>query len=528
MVLPAKASIFLLRRVKESEPDPVTTPEPDDAQVETPPGVTTTVARPTEQSARDARDATRQAERFTAFQLQQRFTESTQFLEQEENFEALSGGDDHITTEDLENAATDETLTEAQRAEAAFLLESTSFRHALDVGAGKGEVDGKISREDVEGMSTELSVQDWSGPTIGLDGAVDSEEEAMAVLDRYGVLADTADGEGGRNGHVSDDDVAALLQDPNLPPELRSAAEYLSENVDLPGSGGGFLDTVSSPFRSAGGWVLDRGADGLDTIGDEVRDTLAPPVDLSDEERSDLMDAAAAARAREEGRDPIPLNEQRNAHLTNTPEQMQEALEGDYQWLEGDVRRDPPVMGHDWQEAGLTLDDWLEVGKESGLGLKLDIKDSESVDAVIDAVQEAGIPSDRLILNVDALAGPGGSGYNVSPEQVSELREAFPDARIAIGAKTTGQPDGTTYTEAQVSEMIRIAETIGGPVMFPLRAEFVTPEIVERLSAHGDVSIWNSPGTYPLEDQAAVEAAEQRFRDMGVTGVIDLRDVDGH
>ncbi len=75
--------------------------------------------------------------------------------------------------------------------------------------------------------------------------------------------------------------------------------------------------------------------------------------------------------------------------------------------------------------------------------------------------------------------------------------------------------------------MIAIADRVGGPVLFPLRAEFVTPEIVERLSPHGDVSIWNSPRTHRLQP-SEVEAETQRFRDMGVTGVIDLRDVDGH
>ena len=127
------------------------------------------------------------------------------------------------------------------------------------------------------------------------------------------------------------------------------------------------------------------------------------------------------------------------------------------------------------------------------------------------------------MFNIDAVTGPGGSGVNASPDEVRRLREAFPDAHIAIGAKTGGTSDGTTYTEAQVSEMIALAEDVGGSVFFPLRAELVTPQIVERLEEHGAVSIWNSPRTYELDGPEAIAADEQRFRDMGVTGVIDLR-----
>ena len=61
---------------------------------------------------------------------------------------------------------------------------------------------------------------------------------------------------------------------------------------------------------------------------------------------------------------------------------------------------------------------------------------------------------------------------------------------------------------------------MGGPVTFPLRAEFVTPEVVETLKPHGTVSIWNDPKTFLPEDKAL---AAKRFREMGVDGMIDLR-----
>ena len=142
-----------------------------------------------------------------------------------------------------------------------------------------------------------------------------------------------------------------------------------------------------------------------------------------------------------------------------------------------------------------------------------------AIDGVIEAVQASGVDESRLMFNVDALAGPGGSGHNASPDDVRRLREAFPNAHIAIGAKT----GGTTYSEAQVSQMIALADDVGGSVFFPLRAELVSPQIVERLESHGHVSIWNSTHTYDLDGPSAIAADEQRFRDMGVSGIIDLR-----
>ena len=58
---------------------------------------------------------------------------------------------------------------------------------------------------------------------------------------------------------------------------------------------------------------------------------------------------------------------------------------------------------------------------------------------------------------------------------------------------------------------------------FPLRAEFVTPQVVARLKPHGSVSIWNDPRSYVPDDE---ELETRRFREMGVDGMIDLRGKD--
>lgn len=520
-------TLRLDRRILDNTPKIFRAPDAEPSKAAEPERVETTTRTATTETAETARAAHAASGAWAAHQLHQKFEATTAFLANEENFEVLSGGDDHITKEDLERVRDgDVEATDAQRDHARFVLASPSFRNALDIGAGRGDVDDKISRDDVDAVRTELSESDWSGPTIGVDGAIDSKAEARIVLERYGLLSDAAAGKGSKNGHFSEDDAAALLDDPNIPADLRAAARFIVDGeIDLPSDGTGWRDRLSNLPGDIAGAIGGEAADVAGDIGDVARGGLLPPESLSDERRAELLDAAEAAADRPAT--DLPLNEQRNAHLTNSSSQMLDALEGDYQWLEGDVRRDPPVMGHDYHQAGLTLDDWLEIGNASGLGLKLDIKESRSIDGLIEAVERADIPSDRLMINVDALAGPGGSGYNVSPADVERLREAFPGARISIGAKTGGQPEGTTYTESQVNEMIALAERVGGPVLFPLRAEFVTPEIVERLSPHGDVSIWNSPRTHRLE-AFEVEAEVQRFRDMGVTGVIDLRDVDGH
>lgn len=487
------------------------------------PGVTRTAAgwrTPTGTTARDARARHLAGENLRAAQLHGELTRATRTLR--DNFDVFAGGDGHITTDDLRRIrdSRDPSVTQEMRDRARYLLDHPIARNALDVGAGSGDVDGKISRDDLDGASAELRGIDWSGPTIGVSGTIDSTGEARATFERYRFLTDTAAGKGGRNGHFSNDDIDALLEDDSLPEDLRAAAVYVRDHdVDLGGDGSSLWGTVTSPIRGGADWLGDRGGDLLET----GREVVLAPASLDREERAELDAAAEAAAGRDASAAQLPLNEQHNAHRTNTREEMLAALQGDYPWMEGDVRRDPPIMAHDWQQSdGMSLTEWLEIGAASGRGLKLDLKEGASVDGVIDAVRASGIPQDRLILNADVMAGPGGSGRNVSPEDLHRLRAAFPDATIAIGAVTGPTAPGTTYTEAQIGDMVALAESIGGPVMFPLRAELVTPEIVERLSAHGTVAIWSSASSYPLADSAAAEAAAERFRDMGVTGLIDL------
>lgn len=117
-----------------------------------------------------------------------------------ENFDALPTTDGRLTVGDLEAilADPDPALPSDVRAAAAFLLSSPVSRHALDVGAGRNNVDGRISRDDLVGIQEQLA----NGTSL------------------YELLADTAAGRGGRDGYISQDDVDALQTDPGVPADV--------------------------------------------------------------------------------------------------------------------------------------------------------------------------------------------------------------------------------------------------------------------------------------------------------------------
>ncbi len=146
------------------------------------------------------------------------------------DFDRFAGGDDRITTSDLEGVLHDPSSTAEQRAAAAFYLSNPTYLSALDLGAGRGRVDGKISREDVEGFEQQMGQAGWTGATDGVTGTVNTQAEADAVMARYAALADSAAGRGGRDGNVSDDDLRALIAAPGIPEELRAAARWMLEN----------------------------------------------------------------------------------------------------------------------------------------------------------------------------------------------------------------------------------------------------------------------------------------------------------
>lgn len=274
-----------------------------------------------------------------------------------------------------------------------------------------------------------------------------------------------------------------------------------------------------------------------------VKDFLAHPALPSARKAELLEQAALPGDCWEPGGS---LSDVRHCHFTNTFSEMKHGLEHDYNFFEGDVRLEAglrrlpgvdrfrePIMGHDPDDVrGLSLDEWLEVGKASGRGLKLDIKQAAAVPQILSRVKEHGIDDEMLIFNGDVLRGPGAPGklaflagrifqdMTMDLDDLRQIRAEFPGSLISLGAYTGRQPEGTTYSEQQLDRLAELADELGGPISFPLRAEFVTPAVVAALKPHGHVSIWNDPSTYSPPD---LEADARRFREMGVDGMIDLR-----
>lgn len=217
-----------------------------------------------------------------------------------------------------------------------------------------------------------------------------------------------------------------------------------------------------------------------------------------------------------------PLSDARNAHRTNTREEFEHALEAGYNFFEGDVSSElnPPhglEMRHDeMHESGdnLTLAEWLDLGKASGRGLKLDIKDGERTGEVLDAIARAGVPDERLMLNL---------GFDAMARWGDEIRQRFPHAILAINppSKLGGQEarDGK-LRDLQVAAMVDQAKRFGPPATFVVRYDRLTDQAIGKFKAVGAVSVWNSPSQGGVKDVAALT---RKLRVRGVDGVIDLR-----
>lgn len=212
-----------------------------------------------------------------------------------------------------------------------------------------------------------------------------------------------------------------------------------------------------------------------------------------------------------------PLSEARSAHRTNTREQFEAALAGDFNFFEGDVRveinhRDRLEMRHDEiHESGdnLTLREWLTLGRDAGKGLKLDVKETARMEQLLDTVEDVGIADGRLMFN---LGDAGMARWG------AEIRRRFPGSILAINpASRLGGRSNEGHGPIQgwqVDRMIALARRFGGPVTFVLHEGQVTHAAVERLQEYGPVSVWGNVS----EPAARGEA----LRRLGVEGMIDL------
>ncbi|MCL1635735.1 hypothetical protein M2650_13985 [Luteimonas sp. SX5] len=140
----------------------------------------------------------------------------------EQYFRQISGGDEFITTDELrlmlDNPNFD--LPSDVRAAAAYMLSSPASRAVADTASnGEGEVDGRISLEDLRAVGS----------------LADSRDYAYYLLD-------TASGNGSRDRYISLDDFKSALDDPGIPHGIRAQIEdILSDNgqVFLPPIFGG-------------------------------------------------------------------------------------------------------------------------------------------------------------------------------------------------------------------------------------------------------------------------------------------------
>lgn len=231
-----------------------------------------------------------------------------------------------------------------------------------------------------------------------------------------------------------------------------------------------------------------------------------------------------------------------NAHYTNTYSELKKALESDCNWFECDVRLEGPlrsvipvfggeprpVTAHDpFQTNGMLFDDWVSVVAKSGRGIKVDLKTDNALEGTLATLKKHGIDDKKLIMNINVTA-PGKNGPVASEdERLKKIRKDFPNCFIKLSPGSGSSKDGK-YADEAVDRLIEYSKACGEPVLYALRAEWVTPEIVKKLEPHGKVSIWNTTWSFNPKN---IKAEVEKFRSWGVSGIVDLMstiDSSGH
>jgi len=155
-------------------------------------------------------------------------------LSSPDTFRRMSQGDDTITTDDLETAwsSGDQEMIDLT----SELFSAEPWIWALDVGAGKGSVDERISAGDVSAFARAL---DTSSPN---------------ELRR--LIADTAAGSGGRDGNVSARDWVRLSDNERVPLAMRLWASNELTSMPVDRGCGGWSD-LSCHLGNAGEWAYE-------------------------------------------------------------------------------------------------------------------------------------------------------------------------------------------------------------------------------------------------------------------------------
>jgi hypothetical protein len=191
--------------------------------------------------------------------------------------------DDRIDTEDLESIAADASAPPDLRAAADFFLRNRSLLHVLERGGEGGDDNGQIGRDDLDTAIAALEELNWDAFRAGIDPDM-SVEEAQAWIASFRIAADIAAGRGEIDGDVSHDDLRALLgENECLGEGARAAAQSVIDNVPEPEECSGFslchFDGAIDAIGDAGEWVGDRWEDvheirrGVrDWVGDRIAD----------------------------------------------------------------------------------------------------------------------------------------------------------------------------------------------------------------------------------------------------------------
>jgi hypothetical protein len=222
--------------------------------------------------------------------------------------------------------------------------------------------------------------------------------------------------------------------------------------------------------------------------------------------------ATATAKPAVTWRRDRPLVELKNAHRTNTVDEMKAALAGPFSQLECDVRGaiNAPHELECRHDAGsepgdnLTLKEWLSIGKASGRVLKLDVKDSSRLGDILAAVEASGVPPERLNINLsDAAMRSWGDA----------IRRRLPGALLSLN------PRGA-LNDAEVKSLTGLARHLGPPCTFVVRNDLLCDSTLRALEAVAPVSVWNDPGMKGID---APERTTDELKRRGCTGVIDIR-----
>ncbi len=159
-----------------------------------------------------------------------------------------------------------------------------AYFDTADIAAEGGDLDGKVSRDDLEAMAGNTALPQYvrdaashllASPalfdlaahlgddddrltTSGIATLLDLNAQLRTVEANFEDLDVAHDG-GDPDGHVSDEDLEAAAADPSLPQEVRDAARWLLDHDEARGTLGGYAATKALSGSLGGGFIEDGG-----------------------------------------------------------------------------------------------------------------------------------------------------------------------------------------------------------------------------------------------------------------------------